>query len=107
MRHGVGALLVTVGALAPGAPATAGPPLLAAALQQGIVGVGLDGAVTPLGFPHGGEPAWSPDASRFAFVLQDSGGRLQPGIWIAAADGSGARALGALGVTPTWSPDGT
>jgi Tol biopolymer transport system component len=66
------------------------------------------GDVHSLGL-EGDDPAWSPDSTRIAF---SSGG-----IWVAAADGSGAVQITRVGqnfgnninedVHPTWSPDGT
>jgi hypothetical protein len=47
-------------------------------------------------------PQWSPDGTRFAY--QVSTGPMA-GIWVASADGTGARLLVA-GSTPRWSPDG-
>ncbi|HET7520337.1 MAG TPA: hypothetical protein VFK61_02235 [Candidatus Limnocylindria bacterium] len=47
----------------------------------------------------GAEPHWSPDGSSLLFVLEGT-------IYLADADGSGARAL-VDGFAPVWSPDGT
>ena len=54
------------------------------------------------------QPEWSPDGTRIAFatsIKKFTRGR----IYIAAADGSGIRAVssGANDVSPSWSPDGT
>ncbi|HEY5433907.1 MAG TPA: hypothetical protein VIK13_01620 [Candidatus Limnocylindrales bacterium] len=46
----------------------------------------------------GGQPAWSPDGSKLAFVQGET-------IYVANADGSGAEAVG-KGSWPSWSPDG-
>jgi hypothetical protein len=48
---------------------------------------------------RGAEPAWSPDGSQIAFSRRGS-------VWLANADGTGARAL-APGGQPAWRPDGT
>jgi Tol biopolymer transport system component len=52
-----------------------------------------------------GNPQYSPDGSSIAFASSRSG---QAEIWVANADGSGARQLTSLGVagSPRWSPDG-
>ena len=50
--------------------------------------------------------AFSPDGTRLAFTAADAAGT---DVWVAAADGTGARRLtttGALDLSPTWSPDG-
>ncbi|HVO70194.1 MAG TPA: FlgD immunoglobulin-like domain containing protein [Aggregatilineaceae bacterium] len=53
------------------------------------------------------DPVWSPDGTLLAYV-SDANGSLQ--IWVAHADGSGARALtapaGNAVASPSWSPDG-
>lgn len=59
-----------------------------------------------------GSLRWSPDGSKIAFwtgwgdpAACDRDGFGETRVWIAAADGSGARELG-LGAMPEWSPDG-
>lgn len=50
--------------------------------------------------------AFSPDGARLAFTAADG---ADTDVWVAAADGTGARRLtttGALDLSPTWSPDG-
>jgi TolB protein len=51
--------------------------------------------------------AYSPDARRIAYSLADGGGAQ---IWVAAADGSGAKQLTNtpffINSSPTWAPDG-
>jgi dipeptidyl aminopeptidase/acylaminoacyl peptidase len=46
------------------------------------------------------DPVWSPDAKRIAFA------RLDVGVLVMNADGSGVRRIG-HGSNPFWSPDGT
>jgi TolB protein len=46
----------------------------------------------------GGQPSWSPDGSKLAFVQGET-------VYVANADGTAARAVGA-GSWPSWSPDG-
>ena len=46
----------------------------------------------------GGQPAWSPDGSKLAYVQGDS-------VFVAGADGTGSVVVGA-GDWPAWSPDG-
>lgn len=47
----------------------------------------------------GGEPAWSPDGSKLAYVRDGE-------VYVANADGGGETAVGA-GHYPSWSPDGS
>jgi TolB protein len=52
------------------------------------------------------DPGWSPDGQRLAFAVRNAG---RHDLWIARADGSGARQVTTAGVcrAPAWSPDGT
>jgi Tol biopolymer transport system component len=56
--------------------------------------------------PGDGEPAWSPDGSRVAFVRSQGDGH---DIYVMNADGSEVMRLTSEGAdsVPTWSPDGT
>lgn len=51
------------------------------------------------------DPAWSPDGQRLAYTVRSA---FRHDIWIAGADGSGARQVttGGFCRAPTWSPDG-
>ena len=62
---------------------------------------------------HPGQPAFSPDGARVAFAVEEAFSRPGEGvasrIWIASADGSGARQVTRgprADTTPRWSPDG-
>ncbi len=62
---------------------------------------------------HPGQPAFSPDGARVAFSAEEAFSRPGEGvasrIWIASADGSGARQVTRgprADTTPRWSPDG-
>lgn len=66
----------------------------------------LPSSATPKQLFFETDPAWSPDGRRVAFASNRSG---QFQIYVAAADGSGARPVTSLagGATePAWSPDG-
>ena len=52
---------------------------------------------------HEWTPAWSPDGRTIAFGRNRGNGAAS--IWLAAADGRGARRL-VSGTSPAWSPDG-
>ena len=69
--------------------------------------VGADGRITVRLTPRGAEdadPAWSPTAARIAFARRYGYGDV--GVYVANADGSGARKLVDNADSPTWSPDG-
>jgi TolB protein len=51
----------------------------------------------------GGQPSWSPDGRRIAFMLSESRGSF--GIYVMPARGGEARRL-TSGTNPAWSPDG-
>lgn len=66
-----------------------------------------DGTICDLttGNNHFADPAWSPDASKLAFVKKDVAGN---GIYGMNADGSGLHLIYAsMASDPAWSPDGT
>jgi len=54
---------------------------------------------------YSGDPAWSPDGARIAFVSDRDGGL---DLYVMASDGSGVRRLthGGADGRPSWSPDG-
>jgi dipeptidyl aminopeptidase/acylaminoacyl peptidase len=63
---------------------------------------------------HPSQPAFSPDGRRVAFSVEEAFSRAEEGvssrIWIAAADGSGARQATRgprSDTSPRWSPDGS
>jgi len=53
----------------------------------------------------GGDPSWSPDGSKIAFVRLDSTGDNGV-LYVMNADGSGTTALTSNAWDPAWSPDG-
>jgi TolB protein len=77
------------------------------ALGGPIVSVDVSGSgrkrLTSGRFDHG--PAWSPDGSRIAFSRATAIGGLES-IYLVGADGTGLRALGPQGSSPSWSRDG-
>lgn len=68
--------------------------------------VGPDaGEIRDLGY--GNTPAWSPDDSQIAFMLNPGNpGGYEGGLWLMQADGSDRRRI-ANAWWPRWSPDGT
>jgi TolB protein len=52
-----------------------------------------------------GDPAWSPDGTRVAYVQRDADENDY--LWLADADGANPRLLVKGASTPAWSPDGT
>jgi TolB protein len=69
----------------------------------------LTHAATPLG---AGQPAWSPDSRKLAFVVFRAGPAKRPAIYVMNADGTHVRRLTdcqseCLDSEPAWSPDGT
>ena len=106
---------VALALLLAAAPAAAQEPRLARIAYSAsgeLHTIAADGSDRRLIAGDSSEPTWSPDASRLAFthfsdVDEDDGTR----IWVAAADGSGARVLtqprgDRQDGWPAWSPDG-
>jgi Tol biopolymer transport system component len=62
-------------------------------------------SVLPLAPGHSFSPAWSPDATKIAFVSAGYNGE-RPEIWMMNADGTEQRRLTRTGDAPAWSPDG-
>ena len=73
-------------------------------------GSGLQAPLHDLGTGHQSNPDWSPDGTRFVFAMSDG---ERDHLWVADADGSGARVLLDCARRcqwlddPDWSPDGT
>jgi TolB protein len=62
---------------------------------------------TPSGLFHQGEPAWSPDGAKIAFVSRRDG---RSHVYVMNADGTGTRRLTSSAKDddrPAWSPDGS
>jgi Tol biopolymer transport system component len=65
-----------------------------------------DGRRQRLLVTHAGEPAWTPNSRRLAYVATDAQGQTL-GIRVIRADGTGRTSLARGPVTgPAWSPDG-
>jgi dipeptidyl aminopeptidase/acylaminoacyl peptidase len=96
------AALLFCGVTADARSASGGNGLIAYERTVGTVGVveAFDPATgASRDLVSGGQPAWSPDGSKLAFVQAET-------VYVANADGTGAQAIGA-GSWPSWSPDGT
>jgi hypothetical protein len=97
-----------------GAPRGAGVDANHDVYVVGRDGTGLRRVTTDAGYD--GQPAWSPDGTRLAFVSTRAG---HADVYTVAADGSDVRRLtearvgdplpgsGNAAVSPAWSPDGT
>lgn len=66
---------------------------------------GSEGRVLPIAPGHSFYPAWSPDATRIAFVSADFVGNHAE-VWVMNSNGSGRHRLTRNGDQPAWSPDG-
>jgi hypothetical protein len=90
------------------------PARIAFATEKGLHTMHADGSGrTGVIVEEGYQPAWSPDGRSIAFTRfsDDIGEQEFSEIWVAAADGSGARRLtrsrgGVEEDSPAWSPDG-
>jgi TolB protein len=72
--------------------------------RQGKLAYVRDGALHVGGRTFKGKtPAWSPDGTRIAFTRWSKDGW---NIWVARADGSGAKRIARNANDPTWSRDG-
>src|SRR6476620_874168 len=98
-----------------GERASAGAAMAAHANTTGIVPLGSAPVIAErlLDLLHPSQPAFSPDGARVAFSVQEAFSRPDEGvssrIWIAQADGSGARQATRgprADTSPRWSPDG-
>jgi Tol biopolymer transport system component len=83
---------------------------LAASTGSTLVTFGSDGSnpteLSPAGEGEGdAKPAWSPDGSRIAFQRGEIDFTATD-VWVANADGGGARRIARWGSQPVWSPDG-
>ena len=90
-------------------------------IETSIEAVRMDGSGLRQLVAGGGEPAYSPDGRRIAFVSnRDRDGTIRTGedeseyaneLYLMNADGTGAQRLtnssGLSELAPTWSPDGT
>jgi Tol biopolymer transport system component len=113
------AVLVLSGAGRPRPPAPFGPAangLIAYDADGTLTTVGVDGttrSVLDVGLANASRPTFSPDGTRVAFLVADEETGLG-GLYVASADGGGARLVtpGIVFVAesssvPVWSPDGT
>lgn len=73
-----------------------------------ILLVSTDGrrrTVLPVAPRHSGQPTWSPDATKIAFVNSNFSGS-DPEVWLMNSNGSAQRRLTRHGDEPAWSPSG-
>jgi Tol biopolymer transport system component len=64
------------------------------------------GFAAPKGYSEAAEPAWSPDASKIAFVVIYGPDYSGSDVWIMDANGHGQRRLARNAGEPAWSSDG-
>ena len=79
---------------------------------RNVYTIGVDGselrkiAEVIIGSQPGGSLSWSPDGTEILFTVAATYGSLPGAVYIARADGSGLRRVGA-GDYASWSPDGS
>jgi kumamolisin len=78
---------------------------------SGVYTVPQQGGASKMLVPGATDAAWSPDGTRIAFIASPPIAGTSAWVWVANADGSGARALDsppqAVDSSPSWAPDGT
>jgi dipeptidyl aminopeptidase/acylaminoacyl peptidase len=111
-RTAAAVLAITAGAVAAPAAATAQQPTAmiaytVGAAPGGLYTTALGGAAQPLAAGQTvGDPVWSPDGSRIAYVWQSpSRGKLQ--VRTVAAAGGASNTVVRNAEDPAWSPDGS